>query len=197
MPTTIAGMPGRSAVIEAAFLLVGLVAVVLLLAPAAEAADAGSVELHVNADGGSYFDFGPGTDSGACDWIGTYGIPGSKDPAPVCSGGLGHWYGDAPAGTYAVHVCSDTDGSWDFTLDYTPGTEATVSGTYGGSCVNGPSDPTPTATPSAAPGQDTGVYVDPSSGSLRVDENTGVALGVAAWLASVVGGLACARLVLP
>jgi hypothetical protein len=63
-------------------------------------------------------------------------------------------------------------------------------------------DPTPTPTPTAAaapdaPGVDSGVFVDPTTGALRVDENTGVALGVAVWLLAVVGGLATAWLVMP
>ena len=69
-----------------------------------------------------------------------------------------------------------------------------------------PAEPTPTPTVTVtaepepatdAPGVDTGVYLDPSTGSLRVDENTGVAVGVASWLAAVVAGLGTARLVLP
>lgn len=57
--------------------------------------------------------------------------------------------------------------------------------------------PSESASPASAPGVDTGVYVDPASGSLRVDENTGVALGVALWLGAVVAGLSTSYLVLP
>lgn len=48
-----------------------------------------------------------------------------------------------------------------------------------------------------APGVGTGVYVDPSTGSVRVSEPVGVALGVAAWLAALVAGLGTAWMVLP
>jgi hypothetical protein len=66
-------------------------------------------------------------------------------------------------------------------------------------------DPTPSPTPTTpppatspdAPGTDSGVFVDPTTGALRVDENTGVALGVAAWLVAITLGLSTAWLVLP
>lgn len=56
---------------------------------------------------------------------------------------------------------------------------------------------TVTASPSPAPGEDSGVYVDPGTGSVKLDQDTFVAVGVVVWLASLVAGLVTARLVLP
>lgn len=60
-----------------------------------------------------------------------------------------------------------------------------------------PPAPSESASPASAPGVDTGVYVDPATGSVRVDENTGLALAVAAWLAALVAGLTTAYVVVP
>lgn len=57
--------------------------------------------------------------------------------------------------------------------------------------------PEPSPPPSVAPGANTGVYLDTSTGAVRMTQAAGVALGVAVWLISVVLGLFTAWLVLP
>jgi hypothetical protein len=56
--------------------------------------------------------------------------------------------------------------------------------------------PEPSPAPSA-PGVNSGVSVDPTTGAVRMGEHSATALGVAAWLLSVVLGLWTAWLVLP
>lgn len=56
---------------------------------------------------------------------------------------------------------------------------------------------TPTPGPVTTPGEDTGLYVDPDSGEVRVNEDVFVGVGVMAFLVSVVLGLQTAHRVLP
>lgn len=57
--------------------------------------------------------------------------------------------------------------------------------------------PVATATASYGPFAPTGIVLDPATGEVSVNEDTGVALGVALFVGSVVGGLVTSQKVLP
>ena len=101
----------------------------------------------------------------------------------------------------AVAECATVEPTPDAPVPSTPATEPETTPQESPAVTPSPaadeSTPEPSAAPSSAPGVDTGVFVDPSTGALRVDENTGVAVGIVGWLCSMLAGLFTAWLVMP
>ena len=99
--------------------------------------------------------------------------------------------------------------AWASTVDPSPTSDPSPSAsTSPEPSPTGTPEPVPTETVTAtvtaepvqapdAPGVNSGVYVDPSTGAVRMGERSAVALGVGVWLVALVAGLWTSWLVLP